>query len=598
MDNVLLQASVVEVRQELVGLSVHRLVPHGPDTMTLLLGSGWGEGDADGERFRLYLSLLPELPLLHLSYRRTQGATQPSPFHALLDRELRGGRLRTLQKETWERVVRLDFQVRHGSGTRQRCLVAEFLGQRANLLLLDGDDKILGSARPLAGKRELQVGKQWTPPGAAGRLHPEELDPAALQALVGEGTEGLARRLSRGLRGQSMPLCSDLQRRVAAGEELWPVFRAQLDAVLQGRFEPCLYVPSEWARILRRGETPVEMQAHQEVLVSPLPVQAPPGSTEVRHIRVANALDDYRTLCLARMELEARRDSLVRPLRRELARLERLVGKLEQEGKHGVSEAQLRRWGEVLLAGLGSAQVDGDRVTVPDVYDPDGGSVTLERDPRFSLAQNAQRYFRRARKAKRAREVTGHRRQEANERLPGLRRALSDAEQMTSVPGLERLEGTLAAEGLLRLVRRQRPRRAVRRPGSAERVLPVVSYVSTDGLEVLMGRTGKENDLVTFKLAAPQDFWFHAQGFAGAHVVVRNPSRMASLPEATARQAAMLAAYHSKARGSGHVEVMMTQRRQVRKGKNQPPGRVLVRRYETLLVRPEMPFGEKGVGPS
>ena len=73
---------------------------------------------------------------------------------------------------------------------------------------------------------------------------------------------------------------------------------------------------------------------------------------------------------------------------------------------------------------------------------------------------------------------------------------------------------------------------------------------------------------------------------------------MAKLPQATARQAAMLAAYHSKARGSGRVEVIMTQRRQVRKAKNQPPGQVLVRRHETLQVPPEMPFGGKGVGPS
>ena len=113
-----------------------------------------------------------------------------------------------------------------------------------------------------------------------------------------------------------------------------------------------------------------------------------------------------------------------------------------------------------------------------------------------------------------------------------------------------------------------------------------------------MGRTGKENDLVTFKLAAPHDFWFHAQGFAGAHVVVRNPSRLGKLPEATARQAAMLAAYHSKARGSGNVDGIMTQGRQGRKGKNQPAGRVQVRRHETLQVRPEMPFGDEGVGPS
>ena len=110
-----------------------------------------------------------------------------------------------------------------------------------------------------------------------------------------------------------------------------------------------------------------------------------------------------------------------------------------------------------------------------------------------------------------------------------------------------------------------------------------------------MGRTGKENDRVTFRVAAPHDFWFHAQGFAGAHVIVRNPGRLRRLPPGTARQAAMLAAFHSKARGSAQVDVLFTQRRQVRKAKNRAPGQVLVRRHDTMQVSPEFPFGAQEV---
>jgi predicted ribosome quality control (RQC) complex YloA/Tae2 family protein len=187
----------------------------------------------------------------------------------------------------------------------------------------------------------------------------------------------------------------------------------------------------------------------------------------------------------------------------------------------------------------------------------------------------------------------GQRLAQVRERLPRLEEAAGRLERATTTRQVEELEEALAAAGLVRVVRRQRTRRQAAPPGSAPEILPVRSYLSADGMEVLMGRTGKENDLVTFKVAAPHDFWFHAQGFAGAHVVVRNPSRLGRLPEPTARQAAMLAAFHSKARGSARVDVIYTQRRHVRKGKNQPPGKVLVRKHETIQVSPEMPFDQE-----
>ena len=118
------------------------------------------------------------------------------------------------------------------------------------------------------------------------------------------------------------------------------------------------------------------------------------------------------------------------------------------------------------------------------------------------------------------------------------------------------------------------------------------SYLSADGMEILIGRSGKENDLVTFKLAAPQDFWFHAEGYAGAHVLVRNPRRLKRPPQATLEQAARLAAFHSKARDSGRVEVLYTLRRHVKKGRNLPPGMVRVQRHESIRVPPTMPFAD------
>jgi len=111
-------------------------------------------------------------------------------------------------------------------------------------------------------------------------------------------------------------------------------------------------------------------------------------------------------------------------------------------------------------------------------------------------------------------------------------------------------------------------------------------FVSPDGFVVLVGRTARANDLLTFKLAAPRDFWLHVSGESGSHVVVRNPEGLERLPRETARFAAALAARYSKARHGGRVAVHLCRRSDVEKPPGFAPGKVTVRRFTTVHVLP------------
>jgi predicted ribosome quality control (RQC) complex YloA/Tae2 family protein len=111
-------------------------------------------------------------------------------------------------------------------------------------------------------------------------------------------------------------------------------------------------------------------------------------------------------------------------------------------------------------------------------------------------------------------------------------------------------------------------------------------FVSPDGLTVLVGRTAADNDILTFELAAPRDFWLHVAADSGSHVVVRNPAGLERLPRATERFAAALAAGYSKARPGGRVAVHLSTRGEVSKPRGLPAGKVLLRRYRTLQVAP------------
>ena len=111
--------------------------------------------------------------------------------------------------------------------------------------------------------------------------------------------------------------------------------------------------------------------------------------------------------------------------------------------------------------------------------------------------------------------------------------------------------------------------------------------VSPDGLVVLVGRTAEDNDVVTFKLGAPRDFWLHVATGPGSHVVVRNPDGLDRLPRATQRLAAGLAVRHSKAKAGGRTAVHLTTCGEVEKPRGFPAGKVAIARYSTVHASPE-----------
>ena len=109
---------------------------------------------------------------------------------------------------------------------------------------------------------------------------------------------------------------------------------------------------------------------------------------------------------------------------------------------------------------------------------------------------------------------------------------------------------------------------------------------SEDGYVILVGKSAADNDLLSLKLASPDDFWFHVAGEPGSHVVVRNPDNVERLPRATAQLAAGLAAGYSKARRGGRVAVHQSRCREVYKRRGQPPGEVMLGRHTTVHATP------------
>jgi predicted ribosome quality control (RQC) complex YloA/Tae2 family protein len=280
-------------------------------------------------------------------------------------------------------------------------------------------------------------------------------------------------------------------------------------------------------------------------------------------------------------EWQAERQHYARLLRRRLSRLERRRGKILADLAKAQEGEGLRRRGELLRVHQAKVPPGLTQVTLPDYYAGSGATLTIPLDPTISVEANALRYFKQARKAKRGLPIMERRLAETEKELHQWEGALREVEQ-ADTPGA--LEAATSAHGLVHLARP--PARPRRRGDEAAARLEPRRFLSSDGREILVGRSAAGNEHLTFHLARPHDLWLHVEGYGGSHVVIRNPKGQ-TVPPVTLREAAQIAAYFSKARNARKVPVHYTAVRFVRRSKGGKSGTVLITQEKAIIVPPD-----------
>jgi predicted ribosome quality control (RQC) complex YloA/Tae2 family protein len=282
---------------------------------------------------------------------------------------------------------------------------------------------------------------------------------------------------------------------------------------------------------------------------------------------------------LAEGEAAAARAAVLRRIRAHLAKLERRRGRIAADRAALADADALRRWGELLQIHRHALRPGQSGITVADEFTEGRPPVTIPLDPALDPAGNIAALFQEYRKR---RDSAAHVERRGAQTEAEIGRWRGILQRATAGAGP-------AGAGLAALLASLTPAdRAVATPapapkeGGAPPAGPM-TRVSSDGFTILIGRSKVENDEVTFRIGRGRDWWFHALGIPGAHVLVRNPSGN-PLPPATQREAAWLAAYYSKGRPRGAMEVAATQRKHVRKVKGGEPGEVTYAHGHTLWV--------------
>jgi predicted ribosome quality control (RQC) complex YloA/Tae2 family protein len=548
-----------ELRASLLGGRVQAVLL--PDDLSLGL-------EIYGQHTRRYLlaSAHAEMGRLLLSSEKLRrGMERQTGILLLLRKYVRGAILSGIAQPPCERVLCLEFDHPEWGTTE---LMVEIMGRHSNLILVDAGRKVLDAVKhvspDMSPRRPVQPNRPYTPPPVQAKLPASELTEERLAAILAaqEPEAQVWQALVRGVQGMSPLLAREISYR-ALGHVRMPVGRVEQPA-------PLLAVLGELLAPLADGKWQPSLATDGEEAVAYAPYLLRHRGTPRPVASISQAIELYAAAAASADPYAGAK----RPVREAIAmargRLVRRRKALERSQAEVGEASQWRQWGEWILA-YAHTITPGQTELLAETGEP--GTLHIPLDPDLSPADNAQACFARYRKAQRAAAGVPERLEEVDLGLRDLEQLETDLELAASRPEVDEVRAALEEAGHVR-VKRARDRKVARSQP--------LSLPSPDGLTILVGRNSRQNDDLTFRQASSADWWFHARGVPGSHVIVRGAGQ--DLPRATVRRAAELAAYFSRARHDASVVVDYTQRRHVRRIPGAAPGLVRYSQERTIRV--------------
>ncbi len=573
MDAFCLAALIQEAQALLSGARISRAEQLDRWSLLLVFQRGRGPGG-------LLLSIKPGAPRLEVLSPPRDLSRASSRFGELVASRMKGAQVEGIEQLGLERIVSIHLKGGSSPGATMT-LYAEMLGPHGNFVLVDrAAGTLIGRLRSSSGKsgRNLpESGEPYRLPADRGRVDPRSIGQdeflERVRPRLAEGIEP-ARVLMTYFTGFSPLMAAELVARSGLSPHaslderalsLWKPFCELISRIAEGRFEPRLLVGND-------GEP---------IGIASFPLVSVPADRQVPYSTMSEAASAYHSGREAGAGEVALRAGLLRRLKGEIARAERLSARLADEAALYNQAELYAQKGQLLLANRAAIRRGQRVVELPDYADLAGRSLQIDLDPARSIEENARRYFALQRKAKRGAGIVRKRLVEVANRLTALGGLAREAEAAKRLGELQQVEAALAG-----MAKRPPPRdRAAIAVRESEGPEPR-TFHSSDGLPILVGKSGAGNDRLTWRLARSHDLWLHAQGIPGSHVLVRL-EKGKQAPPRTLREAAQIAAYYSRARGQVKVHVEYTLRKYLRKPKGAAPGMVLLTQEKTILVRPD-----------
>ncbi len=501
-------------------------------------------------------------------------------FCMLLRKHIGGGRITNIIQPDFERIVEIHIESSNELGDlTTKKLVIEIMGRHSNIMLLGDDNVVLDSIKHIgkmqSSVREIFPGRTYVYPPSQDKHNPLSRNYEDFSASFQiEKPMRLHKRLYSFYSGMSPLIAKEICYRAGVNtailtneiteDEKRSVY-THLDS-LYNDIENQKYSPAVY-----KDET------GKIVAFSSVPLSSYEDIQKVEFENISALLEDFYFDQSQSSRVSQKTADMKKVLdnhhQRAINKKEIQLNALEESSER----ERFRIWGELLTANVHSIPDNQNTFRTINYYDEAMSEITIPLDPHKTPIQNAQKYFKNYNKAKRT-EIAALKQLEIIEQdLVYLDSLFSTLDTLEDENDIAEFRTELVESGYLkakRIPKSNRPKKP--KP---------LHFVSVDGFDIFVGKNNLQNDQLTLKTASNSDLWFHTKDIPGSHVIIITGRR--EVPETTLEQAALLAAYHSKAKTSSNVPVDYTEKRNVRKPNGAKPGMVIYDNNKTLYVTPD-----------
>ncbi|MFF2445907.1 NFACT family protein [Neobacillus sp. NPDC058068] len=520
---------------------------------------------ANGVNQKLLLSAHPSYARVQFTNEPYDNPSEPPMFCMLLRKHIEGYILEDLYQVNNDRMIIFEIKGRNEIGDiSYKQLIVEIMGRHSNIVLVDKTrNVILDSIKHVSfavnSHRAILPGQPYIRPPEQNKLNPFEAAPEDVLRSVDFMGGKLDHQLVEHFAGTS------------------PLFAKEV--IFQSGLANRTTVPETFIRLIKKiaaGDlSPSIMSVNGKESFYLFPLEHLKGESK-SFATLSEMLDRYYFGKAERDRVKQQGNDVERFISNEKEKNEKKISKLENTLKEAERAEQYQRFGELLTANLYAAKKGMKEIEVLDYYDELGGTIVIPLDPRKTPSENAQKYFSKYQKAKNAVSVVEEQIELALAEVAYFDN-LQQQVQAASPKDIQEIREELVEGGYIR-------ERKKRNGKKVQNVKPVLDhFIASDGTDIIVGKNNKQNDYLTNKLAARDEIWLHTKDIPGSHVVIRSKEPS----DETIREAAILAAYYSKARNSSSVPVDFTKVRHVKKPSGAKPGFVIYDNQQTVYVTPD-----------
>jgi len=560
-----------ELNDTLTGSRIYKIAQPENDELLLTLKT------ADGGQKRLLLSASASLPLVYLTESNKPSPMTAPGFCMLLRKHLQNGRITGITQPGLERILQIHVEHLDEMGDLcKKTLIIEIMGKHSNIIFINDQNKIIDSIKHISGMissvREVLPGREYFIP-----VTQEKDDPLCLSResfkqrmtarampvykAVYSSYTGLSPVISHeicvraGIDGDaSTAVFTESPEGKAMLSNLYQAFDALMEQVRSGLFTPVIVyengAPKEFASIplLSYGEAKSQSFAS----ISALLEQYYAEKNQLSRIRQKSV--DLRKIVQTALERNIKKYDL------QLKQMQ----DTEKKDKY-------RIYGELLNTYGYSASPGSRSIEALNYYTNE--MITIPLDPLLSPSENAKKYFDKYGKLKRTYEALSTLTLQVKEEIDHLESIQTALDIALLEEDLTQIKEELIESGY------------IRRKGGSKKV-KITSrpfhYISSDGFHIYVGKNNYQNDELTFKFASGNDWWFHAKGMPGSHVILKTEGK--KLPDRAYEEAARLAAYYSRGRGQEKIEIDYLEKKNVKKPNGSKPGFVVYYTNYSMMI--------------